>query len=163
MKELFIQYAEYTAWANRQLIEIILQLPEEKQQQVLKSSFNSIHNTLLHVLGAENIWWQRFHNNPGIPASDKTNTASVAEALINQNQLMREWMASIPENQFQEILVYKNLKGIEYSEPYYQVLLHLFNHSTYHRGQLVTMLRNLDVAVIPATDFIVWFRLLNKT
>jgi uncharacterized damage-inducible protein DinB len=37
--------------------------------------------------------------------------------------------------------------------------MHIFNHNTYHNGQLVTMLRALGVVTIPATDFIVWTRL----
>jgi uncharacterized damage-inducible protein DinB len=40
----------------------------------------------------------------------------------------------------------------------YQILLHLANHNTYHRGQLVNMLRQLGVEKIPQTDFVVWSR-----
>jgi uncharacterized damage-inducible protein DinB len=53
---------------------------------------------------------------------------------------------------------YQNTKKEQFKQPIYQVLLHMFNHSTYHRGQLVTMLRQLGVQKLPSTDFIVWSR-----
>ncbi len=53
---------------------------------------------------------------------------------------------------------YENSKGEQFKQPIFQMLLHVFNHGTYHRGQLVTMLRQLGVENIPATDFIVWSR-----
>ena len=46
----------------------------------------------------------------------------------------------------------------QFKQPTWQMLLHVFNHGTYHRGQLVNMLRQLGVSRIPATDFALWSR-----
>jgi uncharacterized damage-inducible protein DinB len=59
VKELFKQYASYNLWADERLSEVILTLSEEQVQQTVKSSFPSIHKTLLHMWDAESIWWQR--------------------------------------------------------------------------------------------------------
>jgi uncharacterized damage-inducible protein DinB len=56
------------------------------------------------------------------------------------------------------VFAYRNSKKEQFKEPVYQVLMHVFNHATYHRGQMVTMMRQLDVKTIPATDFIVFSR-----
>ncbi len=66
---------------------------------------------------------------------------------------------SLENEFFQSILTYRNLKGDQFSQPVYQVLHHIFNHSTYHRGQLVTMLRQVGLEKIPSTDFIAWARI----
>ena len=59
MKELLKQYAAYNIWASQRIFGIILSLPEEKQITEVPSSFNSLYKTVLHMLDAENIWWQR--------------------------------------------------------------------------------------------------------
>ena len=59
MKELLIQLAAYNVWANQQLGNSMLRLPEEKLVVELPSSFKSIFKTVLHMWDAESIWWQR--------------------------------------------------------------------------------------------------------
>ncbi|MGZ3844574.1 MAG: DinB family protein, partial [Flavisolibacter sp.] len=58
----------------------------------------------------------------------------------------------------QHVFQYQNTKKEQFKQPIYQMLLHAFNHGTYHRGQLVNMLRQLGVDKIPGTDFIAWSR-----
>jgi uncharacterized damage-inducible protein DinB len=55
-------------------------------------------------------------------------------------------------------LIYKNSKGEQFFQPLPEVLMHVFNHGNYHRGQLVTMMRSLGAQLIPATDFILYTR-----
>ena len=50
------------------------------------------------------------------------------------------------------------LKREMFKQPVWQMILHVFNHGTYHRGQLINMLRQLGVEKISQTDFIVWSR-----
>jgi len=53
---------------------------------------------------------------------------------------------------------YKNMEGKEFNNPVWQLIMHCMNHSTFHRGQIVTMLRQFDVKDIPGTDLILYFR-----
>jgi uncharacterized damage-inducible protein DinB len=61
------------------------------------------------------------------------------------------------EHDTQRIVTYKDLKGNEYSQPLWQMMQHLVNHSTYHRGQVVTMLRQLGAKPI-GMDLVVFYR-----
>lgn len=161
MKEILLQYAAYNIWANQQLLAIINALPAETQTATVASSFDSLHKTILHVLDAESIWWQRLKLQERIirPSEDfQGNTSDAIQKLLHQDSLWMEWLQQATERALQHVFQYQNSKKEQFKQPVYQVLLHMFNHGTYHRGQLVTMLRQLGIEKIPATDFIVWSR-----
>ena len=161
MKELLVQFGRYHIWANQQLLEAINQLPEEKCRQEVASSFNSLYTTVLHIWDAESIWWQRMklQEHIKIPSHDfEGSFKTLSQQLINQDKLWLEWVSHAGEHMFQHEFRYQNSKRESFKQPVYQMVLHLFNHGTYHRGQLVTILRQLGTVKIPQTDYIVWSR-----
>jgi uncharacterized damage-inducible protein DinB len=161
MKEILVQFSDYHVWANQLLLHSINTLPEEKQKQEVASSFSSLYKTVLHLLDAESIWWQRLKLQERISRpGDQFNGSmkELSELLLQQNKVWKEWIATAGEHQLQHQFKYQNSKRESFKQPVYEMLLHLFNHGTYHRGQLVTMLRQLGVEKIPQTDFIVWSR-----
>lgn len=161
MKEMLRQLAAYNCWANQKLLETILTLPAEKQTQELPSSFKTILSTILHIWNAESIWWQRMKLFERIlpPAENFNGTMQdAANGLLQQDQLWLDWISNASEIALEHVMQYQNSKKEQFKQPVYQVLIHVFNHSTYHRGQLVNMLRQLGVEKIPQTDYIVWSR-----
>jgi uncharacterized damage-inducible protein DinB len=82
----------------------------------------------------------------------------IIKGLLVQNHQWAEWVSEATETALADVFTYQNLKGEQFTQPIFQMLIHVFNHGTYHRGQMVTMLRQLGVEKIPATDFIVWSR-----
>ncbi len=161
MKEMLRQLAVYNVWANQKLVDVILSLSEEHQQQVVKSSFPGLHATLLHMWDAESTWWQRIRLQERIVIQSENfngNTRDVSTGLIHQSKQWEEWIANASELSLGHVFQYYNLKKEQFKQPVFQAVLHVFNHSTYHRGQLVTILRQLGVEKIPQTDFIVWSR-----
>ena len=161
MKEIFMQYAAYHVWANSLLLDAIQALPEETQNAEVNSSFSSLYKTVLHMLDAESIWWQRIKLQERIERPGDTFSGSFAELsklLLSQGRQWQQWVAGTNEHGLQHEFIYFNSKKERFKQPVSQMLLHLFNHGTYHRGQLVTMLRQLGVEKIPATDFILWSR-----
>jgi uncharacterized damage-inducible protein DinB len=161
MKELLLQLSGYNTWANQQLIDLIQQLPEEKQTQTVASSFNSLLKTSVHMWDSESIWWQRLKLSERIIVPSETfngNFKAAAYQLLQQNRQWTEWITNSQEHMFQHEFIYMNSKKEQFKQPVYQVLVHVFNHGTYHRGQLVTILRQLGVDKIPQTDYIVWTR-----
>jgi uncharacterized damage-inducible protein DinB len=161
MKEIILQYAAYHAWANGQLFDTLLSLAEEQQHAIVSSSFPSLYKTVLHMLDAESIWWQRLKLQERLDRpSDgfSGDMQALCTRLQQQDKQWQDWVSSASENALQHEFIYFNSKKERFKQPVYQMLLHLFNHGTYHRGQLVTMLRQLGVEKIPATDFIVWSR-----
>ena len=161
MKEILTQLSAYNIWANQLLLDAINLLPEDKQKLELPSSFSSLYTTVLHVLDAENIWWQRMKLQERIirPSDDFSgDMKELSNQLIYQNRQWDEWINHANEHQLHHVFHYQNTKKEQFKQPIYQMLLHILNHGTYHRGQLVNMLRQLQVEKVPATDFIVWSR-----
>ena len=161
MKALLQQYAGYNLWANERLSESILSLPEAQHRQTQLSSFPSLHATVLHMLDASSIWWQRLKMQDNITRASenfKGNTTELFLALLHQDSLWKSWVEQATPAALEHVFHYQNTKKEKFRQPTFEMLLHLFNHGTYHRGQLVTILRNLEVTIIPATDFIVYAR-----
>ena len=161
MKEMLTQFAAYNSWANQKIMEVILSLPEEKQKQEVPSSFNSLYSTVLHMWDAESAWWQRMKLNERVivPSENFNGTMKdVVSGLTQQNQLWLDWVKNANEMAIEHVFQYYNSKKEHFKSPVYQMLMHVFNHGTYHRGQLVNMLRQLGVEKIPPTDFIIWSR-----
>ena len=162
MKSPIISYASYNEWANLQLIHVIQNTDTAKHHVTVESSFPSIYATLLHILGAETIWWQRLQDEPQTAWQLKDaglSTSDVMNGIVRQDKLWVQWVNGLNDEQLEKLVVYKNSKKEYFEQPLWQILLHIFNHGTYHRGQLVTMLRQLGITALPATDYVHWVRL----
>ncbi len=161
MKELLKQLAAYNTWATNRIAEAILALPEEKQTAPLPSSYESLQRTLLHMWDAESIWWQRMklHERFVRPSDNfKGTTRDVVNGLLSQSRLWESWINPASDFSLDHVFEYRDNKRDQVKMPVFQMLLHVFNHGTYHRGQLVNMLRQLGVEKIPGTDFVIWAR-----
>lgn len=161
MKTLLTQFAAYNLWANGVVAASIQELPPEVQTKEVVSSFPSLRATLLHMWDAENIWWQRMKLQEQIvrPSDSFTgDTSAVIKELLEQSKQWADWVQAAQEHRLEHEFIYRNSKREKFKQPVWQVLLHLFNHDTYHRGQLITMLRQLNSTKIPNTDFIAWSR-----
>jgi uncharacterized damage-inducible protein DinB len=161
MKEILIQLSAYHVWANQLLLDAINQLPEEKQKQKVPSSFKTLYTTLLHMYDAESIWWQRMklQERVSIPSENfGGDLKELGSSLLHQNKQWNEWITNANAHQLEHVFHYQNSKKEQFRQPIYQMLIHVFNHGTYHRGQLVNILRQLGVEKIPRTDFIDWSR-----
>ena len=155
MKGLLTQYAAYNLWANQKITDAIILLPEEKIHTEIISSFTTLYKTVLHILDAESIWWQRLKLQEHTERPSETFTDSFAglqKKLLKQSAMFSEWVSNASELQLQHVFAY--MRGKEQNKmPVCDMLIHLFNHNSYHRGQLVTMLRQCGVTSIPSTDF----------
>lgn len=161
MKELLSNYGAYNLWANQTMTDAILRMDETLHQQIVKSSFPNLYATILHMWDAESIWWQRMEGHAQLLIPSREFNPAMKEAvngLLNQSREWSNWMNRVTEEQLQRNFDYKNMKGEAFTSSVWQVVHHLFNHGTYHRGQLVTMMRELGETAIPATDFIHWYR-----
>lgn len=164
LNNLLKQYAAYNTWANKQLLITIASLPEEKINQEILSSFPSIFKTLLHMLDADSIWWQRMKLQDNIEKPSVSFTGNFDELqkmILRQSALTEEWVNSLNEYQLNHVFGYYR-ERVMYKQTVQETLLQMFNHATYHRGQVVTMLRQLGVEKVPATDYVVYMRLKNK-
>jgi uncharacterized damage-inducible protein DinB len=149
----------FDAWATNRTLDAVAALTEEQFKKDLGNSFGSVHGTLIHVFGADKIWLARWKN--GVP------TATKSEDIPTLDQLRKSWadifdetqsyIALVTDEQLQNPHTYKDLRGNVHTQPLYQQLQHKVNHSTYHRGQITTMLRQLGAKPV-GTDLITFYR-----
>lgn len=161
MKELLLQYAAYHLWANGLIFDAIAKLDAETQNKEVPSSFPGLFKTCLHMWDAESIWWQRMKLQERIirPSDNfKGDFNELSQQLLHQNKQWHDWINNAQEHMLQHVFMYQNSKGEQFKQPLFQMLLHIFNHGTYHRGQIVNIMRQLQLTKIPSTDFIVWSR-----
>lgn len=161
MKELLSKYVAYNLWANGILADLILKLPTGNVFKEMPSSFKTIQETIFHMCSAEYIWRQRMMLAERIiPLNEdlKNDTPALCKELINQSNQLNKWVSGKNELALTHVFQYKNSQGEFFKQPVNEVLLHVCNHATYHRGQLVNMLRQLGFEKIPQTDFSFWSR-----
>jgi uncharacterized damage-inducible protein DinB len=161
VKELLLRYALYNRWAHKRLLDLINALTTEQQHVTIPSSFDSLYKTVFHIWGAESLWLGRLNKEPIKISGDPFNKSmeNLSGALETLDHQWVDWFTSKEDNQLTEKIHYTNMAGQAFFEPYDLLLLHIFNHNTYHNGQLVTMLRALGVDKIHSTDFVAWTRL----
>jgi len=155
------QMAAYNIWANQKIIDVILTLPEEKQKAEIPSSFKSLYLTILHMWNAESVWWQRMKLQERIMVPFENFKGSMQELtndFLQQNRQWQEWVNNASDAALDHVFQYQTARKEQFKQPIFQMILHVFNHGTYHRGQLINILRQLGVEKLPSTDFILWAR-----
>ncbi len=158
---MLVHYAAYNLWANNRLIELINNLTDEQVDRDITSSYPSIRKTVLHLWDVENIWWQRMKLVEVQVWQSDHFSGSLMELnnnLLAQSKQWKEWIDIATEAALEHEFIYKNSKKDQFKQPVHEMVMHLFNHQSYHRGQLVTMLRQVDVKNIPNTDLISFLR-----
>jgi uncharacterized damage-inducible protein DinB len=156
----FLELFEYNAWANRALFDAAGKLPEEHYFRDLKSSYGGVHGTLAHIVWAEHLWLNRWlvRPNPAVPQGRDLGTLTDVRARWEAIEAERGgWLAGLSELALAETRAVKPSSGGEYVHTLRQMFRHFINHSSYHRGQVVTLLRQLG-AQPPSTDLILFYR-----
>src|SRR5438093_8980163 len=150
----------YNAWANRLLFDAAAALSDEVYHRDLKSSFGGIHGTLAHIVWAEQLWLNRWlgRPNPAVPQGKDLATLAAARARWEAIEVERlGWLAGFDEPRLAATLAVRPSSGGEYVHTFRQMFRHVVDHSTYHRGQLVTLLRQLGLTP-PSTGLILFYR-----
>ena len=145
MKQLLQQYAAYNLWANKKMLEQISLLSEEQINKEIASSFPSLYKTVMHMMEVENVWWERLKLVEYTTLSGwfTGNFEALSKKLLEISAQWQSWIQNANEVNLTHVFAYQNSKREHFKQPVYEMLLHLFNHQTFHRGQLVTMLRQL--------------------
>ena len=162
MKDFLLQYIRYNDWANQRITKFILDnCSAEQIDKEVKSSFPSLKKTLLHIWGAESIWLQRLKGDSPEVWKGSTFSGSLDELckeISQTNQDYIDFAESCGEAFLLSPFAYKNLEGKEFTNSRADAILHCVNHSSFHRGQLITILRQLDFTQLFSTDYIAYCR-----
>jgi uncharacterized damage-inducible protein DinB len=161
MKELLLNYARYNLWANKRICDFLLEAEEEKLNREIVSSFASIKKTCAHVLGAETIWVMRLHGTSPSSSpvkSEEMTMAEIAQMWMNKSKEIITFIENQTEKELAEMLTYKNIAGEGFTNSIRDIMQHVMNHGTYHRGQIITMLRQAGYTNLFSTDYIAFCR-----
>jgi uncharacterized damage-inducible protein DinB len=150
----------FNAWANHRIIQATETLTTEQFTKAMGSSFSSVRDTLVHIWAVEWIWLERLQ---GRSPSSFPNAKEYADlssmrprwAEIEKNWL--EYVSRLDEGELEEEVDYQTLSFGPSRDPRWQILQHVVNHGTYHRGQVTTMLRQLGAKGV-GTDLISFYR-----
>jgi len=149
----------YNRWANAQVLGASAELTQEQFTKDLSSSHRSVRDTLAHVLAAEWIWlrrWQGVSPKALFDPEGFPDLGSLRERWAGIEREQADFVKAVTDESLREVIAYTNTKGEEWRYPLWQMMQHVVNHSTYHRGQVATMLRQLGADPVP-TDFLVFF------
>ncbi len=150
----------YNSWATNRVFEALEQMPAEKYRQEIKSSHGSIHGTLTHLVAGEKIWLSRLIGKPEttlLQPQEVGSLAALRNLWENVSRQMARFLSTLSVKKLNESFTIVTTEGKQFTHTYQQVLQHLVNHSTYHRGQITTLMRQLD-AKPASTDLIVFYR-----
>ncbi|HXB57115.1 MAG TPA: DinB family protein [Vicinamibacteria bacterium] len=151
---------EYTTWANHRIVRSAATLSVDDFKRDLGSSHGGVRGTLAHMLGAEWLWLERFKGvSPPrmIDEGEFPDVLALRERWRVVEEHRKAWFKSLREQAVREKVRYQNLKGRPFEAPLWQLVQHVANHSTYHRGQVTTLLRFLKARVV-STDLVFWDR-----
>jgi len=145
-------HISYSGWASRKLLDAALALSEEEQRRDFGVSHKSLLGTLEHIFFGDRIWFSRVVD-PKVLESNET----LAIAWPQIQKRWEDWAAALTDEEIARDVDYKDLKGNQHRTPVWQIALHVVNHATLHRGQAMSLLRQLGVAP-PPTDLIFYYR-----
>ena len=149
----------YDAWANRRVLDACAALAPEQFTKDLGSSFRSVRDTMAHIMGAEWLWLERFQGRTArLPSGDQfPDLASLRTRWTEVERDLLAYVGGLSAADLERSFDYWDMKGNPHTSLLRETLQHVANHSTYHRGQVTTLFRQLGAKPI-GTDLIGFYR-----
>jgi uncharacterized damage-inducible protein DinB len=161
MREHFRTFAAYNKWANSKLYDAAEGLSEDDLNRNLNAFFGSVMGTLNHILVADQIWMRRIDNQGSQPESLDTvlyeNFSELRQNRHIADERLVQLLETISEQEIRQDLTYTDMSGNPRQDPFREVLAHMFNHQTHHRGQCHHLFSQLGKTP-PSLDLIYFAR-----
>lgn len=149
----FVQdIAAYNLWAHKTIIDWLKTKPAEKMEHEVPSSFSSIRATLVHMTQTEAYWLSVIQLAPPPSPDDPKTIEDVFKGILKSSQEFCLFLNSLTEEEMTKE-IYLDSPWVKGDRPLYEFVQHIMNHSTYHRGQIVTIGRNTGITDAPMTDY----------
>jgi uncharacterized damage-inducible protein DinB len=155
---------DYHHWAADKLFEALADVSAADLDKPWGGSFKTARALLRHIVGAEMLWLERFGGTSpkALPEFPPTHTgADYLSEWRKVKQREKEFVAALDRRKLAGDLTYVNMKGEQHSFLMSDVLTHVVNHGTYHRGQLSHLLRDLGRPGV-STDYVAWLAVKNS-
>ena len=139
------RHLRYSRWASDRLLAAVMAMPAQIRDKDLGASHKGVGETLTHVLFADHVWLER--------VTRETVERDWARVWDRWAELASAWS----DADLSLTIEYKDMKGNPHRSVLGEIVMHVVNHGTLHRGQVMAMLRQLGVAP-PPTDLIFFYR-----
>ncbi len=152
---------DYSAWASQRLLDAAAKLSHEELTRDFKTADKTVLDTLVHIYAADRIWLARVQQEPRATFSDPEDRdlTLLQTEWPALNARWKLWLREFKDGDVVRMISYKDMKGRPYSQPLWQILLHLVNHGTHHRGQISGFIRAMGYTPAPL-DMIAYYRTL---
>ncbi|WP_449237048.1 DinB family protein [Bacillus songklensis] len=146
----------YHQWGNLELVHHIGNLPQDVYQANIQSVFPSIKDTFSHMVAVDRLWFERIKGNREAVQEEKPmNTAeAIGDEMKKLYQEMRTYLQTIDHNY---VVSYSNSRKEMFQNNVMDLIHHLVNHGTYHRGNITAMLHQQGYRSV-STDYIYYLR-----
>ena len=148
----------YNRWANHRVLDACRPVDPAAITRNLGNSFPSIRDTFAHILGAEWVWLERWNHRSPKQFPDLAGLTDIGAIEKRWEEIERgqqTFLDQLKDDQLSERIAYTNFKGERFEYSLGQMMQHLANHSTYHRGQVITMLKQLGAKTV-STDLLLY-------
>jgi len=151
-------HLRYTEWATNRLLEAAGKISPNELERDFGTADKSVLGTLTHIFAADRVWLARIEGKPPeVPSGyDLGRLASEWSDLFAR---WHRWAAGLTAESVEQSVSYRDLKGNPWISPIWQIVLHVVNHGTHHRGQVAGFLRSMGQAP-PPLDLIAYYRTL---
>jgi uncharacterized damage-inducible protein DinB len=139
---------EYNSWANHRYLAVAETLTPEQLHRPHGHSWGDVHAVLVHMFSSEWVWFQRWNGTSPkghLPKEDFPTLASLRTRWAEHEQTLLSFVRSQTEESLQQEITYQNFSGETFHVPLWQMLMHVINHNTHHRGELAAMFALMDV------------------
>jgi len=137
---------DYTYWAHRRVWGCVEQLSDAQYTRPLDYSIGSIHEQVVHMMSAEAVWINRMKGTPlggMFDPADYPDRAAVRQKWDAVEQELRTFLAGMTDAQLSRTFSYTNLRGEPFTNRHDEILLHMVNHGTDHRAQILAMIHHM--------------------
>lgn len=160
-----VQMFDYHTWANQTILERIKELPSSVLHQEVNTSFPTIAHALSHIYAVDQMWFKVL-TGTGMPEALQECMALNADILDSIDEYIRNFARASEQHKAwlqsgvdleQSILLdnpFAGIREIRLSE----MVMHVVNHGTYHRGNISTMLRQLSHASAMNDYALFWYQ-----
>ena len=150
----------FNRWANERMRAAVARLAPDQFTQDMKSSFPSVRDTMLHIMASEWVWLTRWLGSSPASVPEDWNAfqfEDICQEWAAIEVAQKGFLEGLDDDGLDRVVRYRNFKGEDHASALWQLMRHMVNHSTYHRGQITTMLRQLGQDAV-STDLVVYYR-----
>ena len=161
MKSMLLNYLRYNHWANQKMCKYLSPIDHPVDDPAKENLYSTIKKIILHIADGEQTWLSRLNgdNIPHMHNLDLEGSFSgICELILKNSSEFIDFIESKDDSFLTDTTEYINLKGKTFTQNNAEIILHCMNHSTFHRGQVINMLRNVGYTDQSASDFIMFLR-----